>query len=370
MSMLFSPLKVGQLEVPNRVVIAPMCQYSAEEGCARHWHLIHLGQLAASGAGLLIIEATAVAPEGRITPFDLGLYSDAAEEALVKVIGAARAVSDIRLGLQLAHAGRKASSQAPWDGGALLSPAQGGWPTVAPSAVPHSPGETPPAALDEAGLQRIRQAFAQAAARAARLGLDLVEVHAAHGYLLHEFLSPLSNRRTDRYGGSLENRMRFPLEVFESIRAAFPSDKPVGVRISATDWVDGGWDVTQSIAFSRAVEERGCAYVHVSSGGLSPDQKMTVGPGYQIPFARQVRERVALPVVGVGLVTEPEHAEAIVLQGQADLVALGRGMLYDPRWPWHAAAKLGGQVSAPRQYWRCQPAGQESLFGVTRMGKR
>ena len=325
MSMLFSPLKVGQLEVPNRVVIAPMCQYSAEEGCARHWHLIHLGQLAASGAGLLIIEATAVAPEGRITPFDLGLYSDTAEEALGKVIGAARAVSDIRLGLQLAHAGRKASSQAPWDGGALLSPAQGGWPTVAPSAVPHSPGETPPAALDEAGLQRIRQAFAQAAARAAHLGLDLVEVHAAHGYLLHEFLSPLSNRRTDRYGGSLENRMRFPLEVFESIRAAFPSDKPVGVRISATDWVDGGWDVTQSIAFSRAVEERGCAYV---------------------------------------------HAEAIVLQGQADLVALGRGMLYDPRWPWHAAAKLGGQVSAPRQYWRCQPAGQESLFGVTRMGKR
>ena len=370
MSMLFSPLRVGQLELPNRIVIAPMCQYSAEEGCARHWHLIHLGQLAASGAGLLIIEATAVAPEGRITPFDLGLYSDAAEEALGKVIGAARAVSDIRLGLQLAHAGRKASSQAPWDGGALLSPAQGGWPTVAPSAVPHSPGETPPAALDEAGLQRIRQAFAQAAARAAHLGLDLVEVHAAHGYLLHEFLSPLSNRRTDRYGGSLENRMRFPLEVFESIRAAFPSDKPVGVRISATDWVDGGWDVTQSIAFSRAVEERGCAYVHVSSGGLSPDQKMTVGPGYQIPFARQIRERVGVPVVGVGLVTEPEHAEAIVLQGQADLVALGRGMLYDPRWPWHAAAKLGGQVSAPRQYWRCQPAGQESLFGVTRMGKR
>ena len=370
MSMLFSPLKVGQLEVPNRVVIAPMCQYSAEEGCARHWHLIHLGQLAASGAGLLIIEATAVAPEGRITPFDLGLYSDAAEEALGKVIRAVRAVSDIRLGLQLAHAGRKASSQAPWEGGALLSPAEGGWPTVAPSAVPHSPGEPPPAALDEGGLERIRQAFAQAAARAARLGLDLVEVHAAHGYLLHEFLSPLSNRRTDRYGGSLENRMRFPLEVFESIRAAFPSDRPVGVRISATDWVAGGWDVAQSIAFSRAVEERGCAYVHVSSGGLSPDQRMTVGPGYQIPFARQIRERVGVPVIGVGLVTEPEHAEAIVLQGQADLVALGRGILYDPRWPWHAAARLGGQVSAPRQYWRCQPAGQENLFGATRMGKR
>lgn len=370
MSMLFSPLKVGQLELPNRIVVAPMCQYSAEEGCARDWHLIHLGQLAASGAGLLIIEATAVAPEGRITPFDLGLYSDAAEEALGKVIEAARTVSDIRLGLQLAHAGRKASSQAPWDGGALLSPAQGGWPTVAPSAVPHSPGETPPVALDEAALQRIRQAFSQAAACAARLGLDLVEVHAAHGYLLHEFLSPLSNRRTDRYGGSLENRMRFPLEVFESIRAAFPSDKPVGVRISATDWVDGGWEISQSVAFSRTLEERGCAYVHVSSGGLSPDQKMTVGPGYQIPFARQIREQVGVPVIGVGLVTEPEHAEAIILQGQADLVALGRAMLYNPRWPWHAAAKLGGQVRAPRQYWRCQPAGQENLFGVTRMGKR
>ncbi len=370
MSMLFSPLKVGQLELPNRIVIAPMCQYSAEDGRATDWHLIHLGQLAASGAALLIIEATAVAPEGRITPFDLGLYSDAAEEALGKVIGAVRSVSDIRLGLQLAHAGRKASSRAPWDGGALLSPAQGGWPTVAPSAVPYSPGETPPAALDEAGLQRIRQAFAQAAARAARLGLDLVEVHAAHGYLLHEFLSPLSNRRTDRYGGSLENRMRFPLEVFESIRAAFPPDRPVGVRISATDWVDGGWDLTQSVAFSRAVEERGCAYVHVSSGGVSPDQRMTVGPGYQIPFARQIRERVGVPVIGVGLVTEPEHAEAIVLQGQADLVALGRGILYDPRWPWHAAARLGGQVSAPRQYCRCQPAGQENLFGATRMGKR
>jgi len=369
-SMLFSPLNVGSLELPNRIVIAPMCQYSAEDGKATDWHLIHLGQLAISGAGLLIIEATSVLPEGRITDQDLGLYSDETEEALARVISGIRNYADIPLGIQLSHAGRKASSRAPWDGGTLLLPEEGGWSTVAPSALPQSPDEPPPVELDDAGLARVREAFVEAARRSARLGLDLIELHAAHGYLLHQFLSPLSNQRTDRYGGSLENRMRFPLEIFDLVRAIFPQDKPIGVRISATDWVDGGWDIQQSILLSQAMEARGCAYIHVSSGGLAPTQRIPIGPGYQIPLAEAVRAQVQIPVIGVGLITEPEQAEAIIAEGRADLVALARGLLYNPRWPWHAAAKLGATVQAPKQYWRSQPAAYKGLFGPTRIGQR
>jgi 2,4-dienoyl-CoA reductase-like NADH-dependent reductase (Old Yellow Enzyme family) len=347
-----------------------MCQYSAVEGLATDWHMIHLGHLALSGAALLILEATAVSPEARITPADLGLWSDGHQAALAPVIAAIRQHSPIRLAVQLAHAGRKASSQVPWEGGANIAPGAIGWQTVAPSAVPHADGETVPLALDEAGLQKVKDDFVAAARRVHALGIEGIELHAAHGYLLHQFLSPLSNRRDDAYGGSLENRLRFPLEVFDAVRAAVPRELAVGVRISASDWVDGGWDVEQSIAFANALKARGTDFVHVSSGGISPLQKIPVGPGYQIQFAERIRAATGVPTIGVGLITEPEHAESIVLQGQADVVALARGILYDPRWPWHAAAKLGAQVDAPPQYWRSQPHHLKALFGDTRLGQR
>jgi 2,4-dienoyl-CoA reductase-like NADH-dependent reductase (Old Yellow Enzyme family) len=362
MSKLFTPIVLGQLELANRIVIAPMCQYSALEGQATDWHLIHLGHLALSGAGLLYIEATAVTPEGRISPTDLGLWSDETEAALGRVLEAIRRYSAMPIAIQLAHAGRKASTAAPWAGGQQLAPADGGWQTLAPSALAWASGERPPAALDGAGLQRIRAAFVSSAQRAARLGLNVIELHAAHGYLLHEFLSPLTNVRNDEYGGSLENRMRFPLEVFDAVRAAVPAGLPVGVRISATDWVDGGWEIEQSVAFARALQQRGCAFIHVSSGGLSPAQQIPAVPGYQVPFAERIRRETNITTIAVGLITEPEQAEQIVASGQADMVALARGMLYDPRWPWHAAAKLGAQVAAPKQYWRSQPAAFKNLL--------
>ena len=362
MNTLFSPIALGKLVLRNRIVIAPMCQYSANQGRATDWHLIHLGHLALSGAGLLFIEATAVAPEGRISPDDLGLWSDDTEAALARVLAAVRAHSSIPIGIQLAHAGRKASTAVPWAGGQHLAPDHGGWQTLAPSALPFDAADTPPLALDDAGLLRIRDDFVAAAQRAQRLGFDVIELHAAHGYLLHQFLSPLSNMREDRYGGSLDNRMRFPLEVFDTIRATIPGGTPVGIRISATDWVDGGWDIEQSVVFARELHRRGCAFIDVSSGGLSPLQQIPVAPGYQVPFAERIRTETGLPTIAVGLITEPEQAEAIVSAGQADMVALARGMLYDPRWPWHAAAKLGAQVDAPKQYWRSQPSAFRNLF--------
>jgi 2,4-dienoyl-CoA reductase-like NADH-dependent reductase (Old Yellow Enzyme family) len=361
-SLLFQPCPLGSLTLTNRIVIAPMCQYSAQDGCATDWHLMHLGQMALSGAGLLIIEASAVEPDGRITEDDLGLWSDANEAALSRVLDAVRTYSGMPIAIQIGHAGRKASVARPWEGGAQIAPAEGGWQTVAPSSQPHAPGEHPPLALDEKGLARIRNAFADTARRAARLGLDAIEVHAAHGYLLHQFLTPLANTRTDAYGGSLENRMRFPLEVFDAVRNAFPADKPVGVRISASDWVDGGWDVEQSVAFTQALKARGAGYIHVSSGGASPLQQIPAVPGYQLEFAERIRKEVGLPTIAVGLITEAEQAEAIIASGQADFVALARGMLYDPRWPWHAAAKLGAQVDAAPQYLRCQPRELKTLF--------
>jgi 2,4-dienoyl-CoA reductase-like NADH-dependent reductase (Old Yellow Enzyme family) len=371
MSQLFESLKIGGLQLDNRIIIAPMCQYSASEGTPGDWHLIHLGHLALSGAGLLIVEATAVSPEGRITPWDLGLYSDANEEGLARVLGALRANSPIKIGMQLAHAGRKASSRAPWEGGAQIRPDEpGGWKALAPSAVPHSPAEDTPQALDSEGLRRVRDAFAITARRAARLGLDGLEIHAAHGYLLHQFLSPLANRRDDVYGGSLENRMRFPLEVFDVVRDAFPADKPVWARISATDWVPGGWDIEGTVALSNALKERGCAAIHVSSGGVSPQQVLKLGPGYQVPYAQRVKADVGLPTIAVGLITEPEQAESIIASGEADAVSLARAMLYDPRWPWHAAAKLGARVRAPQQYWRSQPREFKDLFKNATFGAR
>lgn len=362
MSKLFSPITIGNLVLDNRIVIAPMCQYSAEEGRATDWHLIHLGHLALSGAGLLFIEATAVSPEGRISPRDLGLWSDETEAALARVLLSIRQYSSMPISIQLAHAGRKASTQVPWEGGQSLPPPRGGWQTVGPSAIPFAAEDTYPHALDEAGLKRIRDAFVSAAQRAHRLGVDVIELHAAHGYLLHQFLSPLSNTREDQYGGTLGNRMRFPLEVFEAIRNTVPKAKPVGIRISATDWVDGGWDIEQSVIFAKELQRRGCSFIHVSSGGLSPLQQIPLEPGYQVPFAERIKHETGMPTIAVGLITEPEHAEAIIASGQADMVALARGMLYDPRWPWHAAAKLGAQVNSPKQYLRAQPQELKSLF--------
>ena len=363
MSRLFEPLHIGPLRLENRIVIAPMCQYSAEGGSAGDWHLIHLGHLALSGAGLMILEATAVSAEGRISAWDLGLYSDANEAALGRVLAAVRANAPIPIAVQLAHAGRKASTRAPWDGGAQLRPDEAdGWQTVAPSPVPHAAGEVAPVALDRAGLDKVRDDFVTAARRAARLGLDGIELHGAHGYLLHQFLSPIANKREDAYGGSLENRMRFPLEVFDAVRAAFPAERPVWMRISATDWVPGGWDIEGTVALSAALKDRGCAAIHVTTGGVSPEQAIKLGPGYQVPYAQRVKAEVGLPTIAVGLITEPEQAESIVANGEADAISIARAMLYDPRWPWHAAAKLGAQVRAPKQYWRSQPREFKDLF--------
>ncbi len=360
---LFEPLQVGNLTLANRIVIAPMCQYSATNGCMNDWHQIHLGQLALSGAALLTIEASAVLPEGRITHGDVGLYDDATEAAMAGVIESVRRWSDMPIAIQLSHAGRKASCEVPWKGGLQIAPGEpNGWQTEGPSTVPFLPEENAPVALDRDGLTRVRDAFAAAAVRAARLGVDAIQLHAAHGYLLHEFLSPLSNRREDDYGGSLENRMRFPLEVYDAVRAAFPAERAVTMRVSGTDWAEGGWDSEQTVAFAKALEARGCSAIHVSSGGITPAQQIPVGPSYQVPLARAVKQAVSIPVVAVGLITDFEQAEAIIGTGDADMIALARTILYDPRWPWHAAAHLGGKVKAPKQYLRSQPRQFKALF--------
>jgi 2,4-dienoyl-CoA reductase-like NADH-dependent reductase (Old Yellow Enzyme family) len=364
-SRLFTPAKVGALELPNRIVIAPMCQYSAREGCMTDWHQIHLGHLALSGAGLLTIEATAVKPEGRITYADVGLYSDECESAMRTVLESVRRWSDMPIAIQLAHAGRKASTEVPWKGGAQLPPDYpNGWRTEAPSPKPFKEGDTPPAALDRQGLANVRQAFVDAARRAVRLGLDAIQLHSAHGYLLHEFLSPLSNHRDDEYGGSLENRMRFPLEVFDAVRDAVAPEVPVSIRISGTDWAPGGWDVEQSVEFARALEAHGCSAIHVSSGGLTPAQQIPTGPGFQVPLARAVKAAVRMPVVAVGMISDFDHAESILVAGDADFIALARAMLYNPRWPWHAAAHFGARVKAPSQYLRAEPARVRGLFDM------
>jgi 2,4-dienoyl-CoA reductase-like NADH-dependent reductase (Old Yellow Enzyme family) len=370
MATLFSPIKLRGLDLANRVIVSPMCQYSAVDGTATDWHFTHINTLAMSGAAMFCIEATHVEDIGRITPGCLGLYNDANEAALKPILAAARKYSSAAIAMQLAHAGRKASSARPWEGGQQLSLAQGGWQTVAPSAVAHKEGEVAPTALHDAGLERIRDAFVASAKRAERLGIDAIELHGAHGYFMHQFLSPISNKRTDKYGGSLENRMRFPLEVFDAVRAVFPDHKPVGIRVSATDWVEGGWDLPQTIAFAKELKKRRVDWIDASSGGVSPLQKIPLGPGYQVHLAQAIKEATGLPTMAVGLITLAKQAEDIVTSGKADMVALARGMLYDPRWGWHAAAELHGEVSAPPQYWRSQPSTQKALFGTTTFGAR
>ncbi|MBR1236828.1 NADH:flavin oxidoreductase/NADH oxidase [Bradyrhizobium sp. AUGA SZCCT0182] len=370
MSNLFSPIQLRGLKLANRIMVAPMCQYSSDDGDANDWHFTHINSLALSGASIFCIEATAVEAIGRITPGCLGLYNDANEAALKPILASVRKRSKAAVMIQLAHAGRKASSHTPWDGGQLIPVSEGGWQAEGPSAIAHKASETPPLAFDAAGLARVRDAFVAATKRAERLGIDAIEVHSAHGYLLHQFLSPISNQRTDQYGGSLENRMRFPLEVFDAVRAAFPHDKPVGLRLSSTDWVEGGWDLAQTIEYAKELKKRGVDWIDASSGGVSPLQKIPLGPGYQVPFAQAIRQATGLTTIAVGLITEAGQAEEIVASGKADMVALARGMLYDPRWGWHAAAELGGEVFAPPQYWRSQPSTQKALFGATTFGTR
>jgi len=369
-SALFQPIQLRGLALENRIMVSPMCQYSAVDGSATDWHLIHLGHLALGGAGMLVLEATGVEPRGRITPRCLGLYSDANEAALRRVIDGVRAQSGIRLGIQLSHAGRKASSQAPWEGGRLIPSPQGGWVPLAPSAIAQAENEPAPHALTKNEMGKLKDDFVAATRRAQRVGFDAIEIHGAHGYLLHEFLSPIANAREDEYGGSLENRMRFPLEVFAAMRAEWPADKPMGMRVSSTDWIEGGWDLAQTVAFAKQLKKLGCDWIDASTGGISPRQKITPGPGFQVPFAETIRRETGITTIAVGLITEPKQAEEIVASGKADMVALARGMLYDPRWAWHAAAALGAQVHAPKQYWRCPPRGAAALFSGATTGQR
>jgi 2,4-dienoyl-CoA reductase-like NADH-dependent reductase (Old Yellow Enzyme family) len=369
---LFDPIKLRGVALPNRIVVSPMCQYSAVDGCATDWHMIHWGQMLLSGAGMFTIEATAVSAEGRITPGCLGLYDDATENALAGTLARARRQAPpMKVAIQLAHAGRKGSSARPWEGGMLVPPASGGWTPVAPSALAHAEGERPPAALDAAGLAAVRGAFVASAQRAERCGLDAVEIHMAHGYLLHEFLSPLANRRDDAYGGTLENRIRFPLEVFDAVRAVWPADRPLGVRVSATDWVDGGWIPEDAVELARRLKARGCDWLDVSSGGVSPAQRIPAPtPGIHVPFAREIRRATGIVTMAVGLITEPEHADAIIAAGDADMVAFARAFLRDPRWPWRAAAALGGTVASAPQYWRALTKETARIFGELRAGQR
>lgn len=364
---LFAPLTLRGLTLANRIVVEPMTQFSADDGTPGDWHLMHLGQFAVSGAGLVFTESTYVAPEARNTPMCLSLYSDEQEYALGRIKRFFDAYGTARLGVQLCHAGRRASAREPWLGGGPRLPADGGCETWAPSPIPVSAGWPLPREVDSDEMGRIRHAFVAAARRALRAGADVIELHCAHGYLLHQFLSPLSNRRSDRYGGGLERRMRFPLEVFEALRSEWPQDKPMGVRVSATDWVEGGWDVHQTIEFARALESRGCDFVDVSSGGLSTAQRIVVGPGYQTPFAAAIKAAVNMKVIAVGRITDPHQAEGILRDGQADMIGLARGMLYDPRWPWHAAHALGVNLAYPRQYERAHPS-RSTTAGINAPG--
>ncbi len=368
---LFDPIALRGLSLVNRIVVSPMCQYSAVDGRATDWHLVHWAQLMMSGASMFTIEATSVTADGRISPGDLGLYDDGCEEAIAHTLARARAqCPPVAIALQLTHAGRKGSSYEPWNGGAQISVGAGGWVAKAPSAVAYAAGEAAPASLDDAGLAAVRDAFVASALRAHRIGLDALGLHFAHGYLLHEFLSPLSNLRTDRYGGGFEGRIRFPLEVFDAVRAVWPESRPLGVRLSCTDWVDGGWDIEQSVELSRRLVARGVDWIDTSSGGVSPAQRIPLAPGYQVGFAGAIRRATGATTVAVGLITSPEQAAAILAAGDADMVALARAFLWDPRWVWHAAAALGASVAPPRQYSRAAPRNAAAAFAGAKIAQR
>ena len=368
---LFDAIRLRGLWLANRIVVSPMCQYSAIDGCATDWHLVHWAQMMMSGASMFTIEATAVTAEGRISPADLGLYDDACEDAIARTLARARAqCPPIAVAIQLAHAGRKASSRPPWDGGTLILPDDGGWTPVAPSAISHGEHEPAPIALDEGGLAGVRDAFVASARRAARIGIDAIELHMAHGYLMHEFLSPIANHRSDGYGGGFEARIRFPLDVFDAVRAAWPDDRPLGVRLSCTDWIEGGWDLDQSVEFSRRLVARGVDWIDASSGGISPKQQIPAGPGYQVAFAGEIRRASAATTIAVGLISSAEQAASIIAAGDADMIAMGRAFLWDPHWGWHAAATLGASIVPPRQYTRAAPRGMADVFAGAKIGQR
>lgn len=353
MSALFTPLTLRSLTLRNRIGVSPMCQYSSVDGFATDWHLVHLGAFATGGAGLVISEAAAVVPEGRISPADLGIWSDAHVPALRRITDFIRAHGAVA-GIQLAHAGRKASTKRPWDGSGAVTPADGGWPVVAPSALPFSPEYPSPRAMSRDDIAGVITAFAAAAQRALAAGFQVAELHAAHGYLLHEFLSPLSNTRTDDYGGSFDHRIRLLCEVATAVRDVWPDEWPLFVRISATDWADGGWNADESVQLAPRLAMLGVDLIDVSSGGLAAHQQITVGPGYQVPFAARVRREGGIPTAAVGLITEPRQAEAIVASGDADLVLLARELLRNPRWPLEAAHALGEPGPWPDQYVRAR----------------
>jgi 2,4-dienoyl-CoA reductase-like NADH-dependent reductase (Old Yellow Enzyme family) len=355
-STLFSPIELRGLRLPNRIVVSPMCQYMSVNGSANDWHLMHLGQFAMGAGSLLFTEATHVSAVGRITHRCLGLYSDENEATIKRAVDFCKKYGVAKLGIQLAHAGRKGSAHTPFEGGKPLAPDENPWTTVAPSALPFGPGWHVPAALTKSGLQEVKQQFADAARRAARIGFDVAELHGGHGYLLHQFLSPISNRRDDEYGGSTANRMRFPLEVFETVRAVWPEDCPLGIRVSATDWIEGGWTPEETVAFARELKTRGCAFVDVTSGQLDPRQQIPMAPGYNVPFAEKVRKETGIAVMSVGMISRPRQAEDIIAGGKADLVAIARAMMDDPRWAWHAARELGAEAPYAPNYVRCSPA--------------
>jgi 2,4-dienoyl-CoA reductase-like NADH-dependent reductase (Old Yellow Enzyme family) len=355
-SALFSPITLRGLTLPNRVVVSPMCQYNSENGSAGDWHLMHLGQMSLGAGALVMTEMTNVNPVGRITAKCAGMYSDENEAAMKRVIDFCRKYGVAKHGIQLAHAGRKGSTLPPAQGGKPLKPGEdGGWRTKAPSAIPFAPDWPVPEALTRQEIQELVEQWVSAAKRAERIGYDLIEFHGGHGYLVHQFLSPLSNQRTDEYGGSLENRMRFPLEAFAAVRAVWPADKPMGIRVSATDWMDGGWTPEETVLFARELKKLGCDYMDVSSGGLDPRQKIPLALGYQVPFSEKVRKEAGIPTMSVGLITEPKQAEDIIASGKADMIAIARGAMWNPRWAWHAAEVLGADTAYAPKMMACHP---------------
>jgi 2,4-dienoyl-CoA reductase-like NADH-dependent reductase (Old Yellow Enzyme family) len=360
---LFSPLQLRSVTFPNRIGVSPMCQYSAHDGFATDWHFVHLGSRAQGGAGLVMVEASAVLAEGRISSADLGIWKDEHIPALARIASFVHSQGS-RAGIQLAHAGRKGGMAAPFSGERLLTQEEGGWTPVAPSPIAFSPKYAVPEALDQAGIDAVVSAFGHAAQRALTAGFDLVEIHAAHGYLLHEFLSPLANQRTDSYGGSLENRSRLLLEVVDTVRREWPAHLPLSVRISATDWAEGGWNPDDSVQLARALRERGVDVVDVSSGGLVPYAQIPVASGYQVPFAPRMRSEAGISTAALGMITDPTQANGIIERGEADMVLLAREMLRDPYWPLHAAAALSEEATWPKQYLRAAPVHSPARAGL------
>lgn len=353
MSLLFSPIKIKNLELKNRIVVSPMCEYSSVDGFANNWHLVHLGSRAVGGAGLIITEATAVSPEGRISIVDLGIWKDEHKDKLTEIVNFIHENGSVA-GVQLAHAGRKASFDIPWESPAQVSKENGGWDTVAPSAIQFNPKDKMPIALDKAGIEKVKADFKAAAKRALEVGFKVIEVHAAHGYLLHQFLSPLSNQRTDEYGGSFENRIRLLLEVIATVQEVWPEENPLFVRVSATDWVEGGWNEVETVKLAQILKNNGVDVIDTSTGGLAKEQQIPVGPNYQVKFAEQIKQQTGITTGAVGLITEAEQAESILQSGQADLIFLARELLRNPYFPLHAAKQLKADVKWPVQYERAK----------------